>query len=65
MVYVARYLSIAQRNKYQFWRSLVELWLPVMLIIATILQPNLSTAALIGILVFTGIYWWLSKNIYC
>mgnify|MGYP001170929920 CR=1 FL=1 len=52
MVYVARYLSVNKEININFWRSLVELWLPVMLIIATILPANLSTAALIGILVF-------------
>lgn len=52
MVYVARYLSVNKEININFWRSLVVLWLPVMLIIATILPANLSTAALIGILVF-------------
>ena len=52
MVYVARYLSINKEININFWRSLVVLWLPVMLIIAMILPANLSTAALIGILVF-------------
>ena len=52
MVYVARYLSINKEININFWRSLVVLWLPVILIIATILPANLSTAALIGILVF-------------
>ncbi|GIR50464.1 MAG: hypothetical protein CM15mP59_2060 [Flavobacteriaceae bacterium] len=66
MVYVARYLSVNKEININFWRSLVVLWLPVMLIIATILPANLSTAALIGILVFVlafiGGY---PKNIYC
>ena len=52
MVYVARYLSVNKEININFWRSLVVLWLPVMLIIATILPANLSTAVLIGILVF-------------
>ena len=52
MVYVARYLSVNKEININFWRSLVVLWLPVMLIIGTILPANLSTAALIGILVF-------------
>lgn len=52
MVYVARYLSVNKEKNINFWRSLIVLWLPVMLIIATILPANLSTAALIGVLVF-------------
>ena len=52
MVYVARYLSVNKEKNINFWRSLLVLWLPVMLVIATILPANLSTAALIGVLVF-------------
>ena len=52
MVYVARYLSVNKEKNINFWRSLLVLWLPVMLVIATILPANLSTAALIGVMVF-------------
>ncbi len=52
MVYVARYLSVNKEKNINFWRSLLVLWLPVMLVISTILPSNLSTAALIGVLVF-------------
>ena len=52
MVYVARYLSINKDKGIHFWRSLLVLWLPVLLVIATILPANLSTAALLVALVF-------------
>jgi len=52
MVYVARYFSVNKEKNINFWRSLLVLWLPVMLVIATILPANLSTAAVLGVLVF-------------
>lgn len=53
MIYVARYLSINKEKQIRFLRSLLVLWLPVLLVVGTILPSNLSTAVLLIALVFT------------
>ncbi|MGB0260885.1 MAG: FtsW/RodA/SpoVE family cell cycle protein [Flavobacteriaceae bacterium] len=47
MVYVARYLSVNKEKVITFWRSALVLWLPVAIVVGTILPANLSTAALL------------------
>ncbi|AJA67975.1 FtsW/RodA/SpoVE family cell cycle protein [Myroides odoratimimus] len=58
--YVAQYLVSIQDKKVEFWPSVLELWLPVMVVVGLIFPANFSTAALIflmvGILVFVGKY---------
>jgi cell division protein FtsW len=53
MIYVARYLSINKEKQIRFLRSLLVLWLPVLLVVGTILPSNTRTAVLLIALVFT------------
>jgi len=60
MIYVARYLSKPTREGENFWISFIKLWLPVGITVMLILPNNLSTAALISLMVmmlaFVGNY---------
>lgn len=58
--YVAQYLVTIQDKKVEFWPSVLELWLPVLVVVGLIFPANFSTAALIffmvGLIVFVGKY---------
>tara|TARA_S200000501_G_scaffold16463_1_gene14783 strand:- start:4528 stop:5721 length:1194 start_codon:yes stop_codon:yes gene_type:complete len=51
MIYVAQYLSKNKNNFKSFIKSILVLWLPVAVIIGLILPSNLSTAALLFLVV--------------
>lgn len=51
MIYVAQYLSKNKNNFKSFIKSILALWLPVAVIIGLILPSNLSTAALLFLMV--------------
>jgi cell division protein FtsW len=52
MIYVAYYLSKNYENPQSFKDSILPLWLPVFIVVSLILPSNLSTAALISMMVF-------------
>lgn len=60
MVYVARYMSKIQDKEITFKASILPLWVPVFLVLVLILPANLSTAAIMFVmvvmLVFIGGY---------
>jgi len=60
MVYVARYLSKIKNKIVTFKESILPLWIPVFLVLILILPANLSTAAIlfvmVAILAFIGGY---------
>lgn len=60
IMYVAQYLVSIKEKVVEFWPSVLELWLPVMIIVGLILPANFSTAGLIFVmailLVFVGPY---------
>ena len=60
MTYVARYLSRIKDKEVTFKETLLPLWVPVLLVLGLILPANLSTAAIIFmmvvVLVFIGGY---------
>jgi len=51
MIYVSNYLSKSDKNIPNFKSSLLRLWLPVFLVVILIFPSNLSTAALIFLMV--------------
>lgn len=51
MIYVSNYLSKSDKNISNFKSSLLRLWLPVFLVVLLIFPSNLSTAALIFLMV--------------
>ncbi len=51
MIYVSNYLSKSDKNIPNFKSSLLRLWLPVFLVVLLIFPSNLSTAALIFLMV--------------
>ncbi|TXG38589.1 FtsW/RodA/SpoVE family cell cycle protein [Seonamhaeicola maritimus] len=51
MVYVARYMSKIKDKKIKFKESILPLWIPVFLVLGLILPSNLSTAAIIFLMV--------------
>ncbi|WP_282134213.1 FtsW/RodA/SpoVE family cell cycle protein [Seonamhaeicola maritimus] len=51
MVYVARYMSKIKDKKITFKESILPLWIPVFLVLGLILPSNLSTAAIIFLMV--------------
>lgn len=56
MVYVAQYLANFEKKVVTFKSSLVWLWLPVFIVVGLILPSNLSTAALIFVMVCMLVY---------
>jgi cell division protein FtsW len=56
MTYVARYLAKVKDTVYSFKDSFLELWIPVGIVIALILPANLSTAALMFLMVCMLVY---------
>ena len=51
MVYVASYLSKPNLRNLKFSTSLIQLWLPVLMVVLLIFPSNLSTAALLFLMV--------------
>ena len=51
MIYVAQYLSKNKNNFKSFSKSILAFWLPIAIIIGLILPSNLSTAALLFLMV--------------
>jgi len=56
MMYVARYMSKIKDKKLSFKESILPLWIPVFLILILILPSNLSTTALIFLMVITLVF---------
>jgi len=56
MMYVARYMSKIKDKKVSFKESILPLWIPVFLILILILPSNLSTTALIFLMVITLVF---------
>ena len=56
IVYVARHLSKHYNKEITFKQSLLRLWMPVAIIVMLILPANLSTAALIFLMVLTLVF---------
>ncbi len=60
IMYVAQYLVSLKDKVVEFWPSVLELWVPVMIVVGLILPANFSTAGLIffmaALLVFVGPY---------
>ena len=53
MIYVARYLSKIRDRRISFKESIIPLWLPVSVILLLILPANISTAAILFVMVLT------------
>ena len=51
MIYTARYFSKHKDKKISFKSSLIELWLPIFIVVLLIFPSNLSTAALLFLMV--------------
>jgi len=51
MIYTARYFSKHKDKKISFKSSLIELWLPIFIVVLLIFPSNLSTAALLFLIV--------------
>ncbi|MDG1885433.1 MAG: FtsW/RodA/SpoVE family cell cycle protein [Flavobacteriaceae bacterium] len=51
MIYTARYFSKHKDKKIYFKSSLIELWLPIFIVVLLIFPSNLSTAALLFLMV--------------
>ena len=51
MIYVAQYLSKNKNNFKSFSKSILTFWLPIVIIVGLILPSNLSTAALLFLMV--------------
>ena len=51
MIYTARYFSKHKDKKISFKSSLIELWLPIFIVVLLIFPSNLSTAALLVLIV--------------
>ncbi len=47
MIYTARYFAIKRDEEIEFKESFLKLWIPVGIIMLTVLPPNFSTAALL------------------
>ena len=60
MIYTARYFSKHKDKKISFKSSLIELWLPIFIVVLLIFPSNLSTAALLFLMVlivsFVAVY---------
>jgi cell division protein FtsW len=56
MVYVARYLARNKEKNIKFKESLLQLWVPVALILILILPANLSTTAILFVMILTVVF---------
>ena len=56
MVYVSFYLSKNYNKKISFFKTIIPLWVPIILIVFLILPSNFSTAAMIFLMIITLIF---------
>lgn len=56
MVYVSFYLSKNYNKKISFFKTIIPLWIPIILIVFLILPSNFSTAAMIFLMIITLIF---------
>ena len=56
MVYTAFYLSKNYKKEIKFTKSILPLWLPILLVLLLILPSNFSTAAMIFLMILTLIF---------
>jgi len=56
MVYISRYLSINYNKKNSFTKTIIPLWIPIILVVFLILPSNFSTAAMIFFMIVTLIF---------
>lgn len=54
--YVARYMAKIADKEYVFKETILELWLPVLIVISLILPANFSTAAIIFVMVMVLVF---------
>ena len=56
MVYVSFYLSKNYNKNISFFKTIIPLWIPIILVVFLILPSNFSTAAMIFLLIITLIF---------
>ncbi|MBL6648664.1 MAG: FtsW/RodA/SpoVE family cell cycle protein [Flavobacteriaceae bacterium] len=56
MVYISRYLSVNYNKKNSFTKTIIPLWIPIILVVFLILPSNFSTAAMIFFMIVTLIF---------